>query len=35
MIGTYITIDWVLGNSFGLDLLALMSPEALAEISSP
>ena len=34
IIGTYITIDWVLENSFGLHLLALLSPEAFAELSS-
>ncbi len=34
VIGTYLTIDWVLENSFGLHLLALMAPEAYAEISS-
>ncbi|WP_297733727.1 DUF3667 domain-containing protein [uncultured Maricaulis sp.] len=35
MVGTFFTIDWVLENSFGLHLMALMAPEAFAELSSP
>lgn len=34
MIGTIITVDWVLEHSFGLHFLTLMAPEAFAELSS-
>ncbi|OLF72236.1 hypothetical protein AWH62_10355 [Maricaulis sp. W15] len=34
MIGTFITIDWVLENEFGLHFMALISPEVFAEMST-
>ncbi len=34
-IGTFLTIDWVLEHEFGLDLLALLAPDAFAAMSSP
>ena len=35
IIGTLLTVDWVLGNSFGLDLMTLSASGPSAEQSSP